>query len=102
MSEGQQPLHQVRAKSYPNAFLFGFIGGNVLQLITRNGTVEPLCARPFSYLRTGLVLGFAVSYWDYWRRTALEEVLYAEEKTFYHMQVKAINSSVRFGEEDDI
>jgi hypothetical protein len=64
--------------------------------------MEPLCARPFSYLRVGLVFGLSISYWDYWRRTALEEVLYAEDKRRYHTQVTAINQSVRYGEEDDI
>ena len=64
--------------------------------------MEPLSARPFSYARVGLVMGLTISYWDYWRRTALQEVLVAEQKQRYHQQVKAINASVRYGEEDDI
>jgi hypothetical protein len=64
--------------------------------------MEPLCARPFSYLRVALVMGCVVSYYDYWRRTALEQVLYSEERYRYFAQVKAINASVRYGEEDDI
>ena len=69
---------------YPNAFLFGFVSGVTLNMFTRSSTMEPLCARPFSYLRTGLFFGVAISYWDYWRRSALEEVLYAEDRRRYH------------------
>eukprot|EP00351_Strombidinopsis_sp_SopsisLIS2011_P004116 CAMPEP_0116886396 /NCGR_PEP_ID=MMETSP0463-20121206/20227_1 /TAXON_ID=181622 /ORGANISM="Strombidinopsis sp, Strain SopsisLIS2011" /LENGTH=44 /DNA_ID= /DNA_START= /DNA_END= /DNA_ORIENTATION= len=43
-------------------------------------THEPLCARPFSYLRHGLFFSVLIGYYDYWRRNALEEVLQAEEK----------------------
>jgi len=32
----------------------------------------------------------------------MQEVLYAEEKQRYHKMVRAINSSVRYGEEDEI
>ena len=71
-------------------------------MVVRQGTVEPLSARPFAYLRTGLAMGLMIGYWDYWRRTALEEVMYAEEKNFYHLKVKAINNTVRHGEEDDV
>ena len=39
---------------------------------------------PFSYLSTGLVLGVSIWYYDYWRRRAVEEVLYADERRRYH------------------
>lgn len=87
---------------YPNAFIFGLVTGGCLQLATRAGTMEPLCARPFSYLRVALFFGVTISYWDYWRRTAMQEVLYAEDQQRYFKMVKAINSSVRYGEEDEI
>ena len=64
--------------------------------------MESLCARPFSYLRVGLAMGCMISYWDYWRRTVLEQVLYSEDRYRYYAQVKAINASVRYGEEDEI
>ena len=76
MTEQQKPR---ATPKYPNAFIFGTVTGAVLQMATRSGTMEPLCARPFSYLRVGLFFGVTISYWDYWRRTALQEVLYAEE-----------------------
>ena len=72
------------AVKYPNAFLFGCITGGVLQMAIRAGTMEPLAARPFSYLRVGLFFGVTISYWDYFRRTAMQEVLYAEENQRYH------------------
>ncbi len=64
-------------------------------MMTRLATYEPLaasnynfidniCAGPFSYLATGAVLGVSIWYYDYWRRRAIEEVLYAEEKRRYH------------------
>jgi hypothetical protein len=56
---------------YPNAFLFGCVTGAVMNMGTRAATMEPLCARPFSYLRVGLFFGLTISYWDYFRRTAL-------------------------------
>ena len=71
-------------------------------MFTRGATSEPLCVRPFSYLRVGLFFGLTISYYDYWRRTAMQEVLYAEEQHRYYSLVKAINSSVRYGEEDEV
>jgi hypothetical protein len=93
---------KVTVPRYPNAFLYGFVSGAMIQLAARAGTMEPLCARPFSYLRLGLVFGVSISYWDYWRRTAMQQVMYGEERQKYHKTVKAINNSVRYGEEDDI
>ena len=90
------------APRYPNAFVFGSVAGFMVQMAARAGTMEPLCARPFSYLRVGLFFGIGISYWDYWRRTALEYVLYAEENQRYHNTVKGLNASVRYGEEDEI
>ena len=73
-----------RKNSYPNAFRFGFTAGVFLQLCARRTMEEPFAARPFSYLRTGLLLGFTISYWDYFRRVALQEVMYTEQKMRYH------------------
>lgn len=33
---------------------------------------------PWSYMSTGLALGFAFWYYDYWRRRAMDEVMVAE------------------------
>lgn len=61
-----------------------------------------MCARPFSYIRVGFVCAMLVGVWDYTRRVAMEDVMRAEEKQKYYKTVKAINSGVRFGEEDEI
>ena len=61
-----------------------------------------MSARPFAYLKCGLVLGAAVSYWDWWRRNALQQVMQAEEKQAYYKTLKAVNRNIRFGEEDEI
>ena len=81
-------------------------------MVSRAATYEPLSARPWSYLSTGLVLGVGIWYYDYWRRRAIEEVLYADERRRYHRmnklysltiveQLKAINR-VRIGEEHEV
>ena len=64
--------------------------------------MEPLCARPFSYLRLGLFFGVSFHYWDYCRRVALEDVMRSEQRAKYFKTVKGMNTSVRFGEEDEI
>ena len=64
--------------------LFGFVAGVILNVATRAASYEPLAARPWSYLATGAVLGVSIWYYDYWRRRAIEEVLYAEERRRYH------------------
>jgi hypothetical protein len=69
---------------------------------TRSATMEPLCARPFSYLRVGLFFGVAISYYDYWRRNALQSAMYTEDKVRYYTLVKGMNANIRYGEEDDI
>lgn len=71
-------------------------------MFTRAATCEPLSARPFSYIRVGLFFGVGISYWDYWRRTVMQQVLYAEDQQRYHNMVKGLNGSVRYGEEDEI
>jgi len=71
-------------------------------MFVRYGTLEPLSARPFAYLRSAFVLGGVLSYYDWWRRCALEQVLVAEERAQYYKTLKAINRNVRFGEEDEI
>lgn len=38
---------------------------------------------PFSYLGSGLVVGAAFWYFDYWRRCATEEMLYKEDRRKY-------------------
>ena len=87
--------------SYPNSLLFGFSAGVLLNIATRAATYEPLAARPWSYLATGAVLGVSIWYYDYWRRRAVEEVMYAEERHRYNMQLKAMNR-VRVGEEHEV
>ena len=69
-------------------------------MLTRSATKEPLSARPFSYLTVGLVFGFSLSYWDWWRRTATEECLYGENENNFHNMIRAANN-VRVGEEDE-
>ena len=64
--------------------VFGFAAGVLLNVCTRAATYEPLAARPWSYLATGAVLGVSIWYYDYWRRRAIEEILYAEERKRYH------------------
>ena len=68
--------------------------------MTRVGTREPLSARPFSYVTLGLFFGLGSSYYDYWKRNAQEEVLYAEDEVAYHNTVKAMNNC-RVGDEDE-
>ena len=85
---------------YPNAFRFGFAYGIFLQFMTRMATKEPLSARPFSYLTVGTICGISISYYDWWRRTATEEILYSESITNYHNMVRAMNN-VRAGEENE-
>lgn len=63
---------------------------------------EPLSARPFAYLRMAFFMGCGISYWDYARRLLMEQNFYAEERIRYFSQTKAINASVRHGEEDEI
>jgi hypothetical protein len=87
--------------SYPNSFLYGTTAGIVLNIISRIGTHEPLSARPFSYISTGLVLGFSIWYYDYWRRRAMEEVMIGEESRKRQYTLKALNH-VRVGEEEEI
>jgi hypothetical protein len=76
---------------FPNAWLFGFTSGVVLNMFTRFATQEPLCARPFSYLRTGAFLMVSIGYYDWWRRQAMQEVMQAEERARYYKQLKAMN-----------
>ena len=90
-----------RKVKYPNSFVFGFASGILLQICTRAATYEPLSARPFSYITVGLVLGSGMWYYDYWRRRAMDEVMYAEQRRNYHYTVKAMNR-VRHGEEEEI
>ena len=73
-----------RVIKYPNAFTFGFVTGGVFQMAVRALTHEPLSARPFSYLRFGFFFGITISYYDYWRRNALEDVLHIEAKQRYY------------------
>ena len=70
-------------------------------MASRMGSHEPLHARPFSYITTGLTLGVMIFYYDYWRRRAIEEIMYAEEKHKYHYTLRALDK-VREGEENEI
>jgi hypothetical protein len=69
-----------KVNGYPNAFLYGTSAGIMLNFMSRIGSQEPVSARPFSYISTGLVLGVTIWYYDYWRRRAMEEVMVGEEK----------------------
>ena len=81
------------SKSYPSkfqsfnlsldSFIFGFATGALLNVATRAATYEPLAARPWSYLSTGLFFGVTIWYYDYWRRRAIEEILYSDERRRY-------------------
>lgn len=70
--------NQEKRNRYPNSFLFGVFSGVFMNMATRMGTHEPLHARPLSYITTGLSVGVVIFYYDYWRRRAVEEVLYGE------------------------
>ena len=72
----------------------------MIQFATRVATKEPLYTRPFSFITVPLVFGITHSYYDWWRRTATEEILYSETKANYHNQVKGMNN-VRVGEENE-
>ncbi len=64
---------------YPNAFLYGFAMSTVLNMYMRRALWEPLSARPFAYLRSGIMLGCAFKYIDYHRRLAAEQIMVAED-----------------------
>ena len=53
-----------------------------LQVILPN--YKSLILGPWSYLCTGAVLGITIWYYDGWRRRAVEELLYSEERKRYH------------------
>ena len=93
-------MSEVKKYHYPSAFRFGVAYGFFIQCMTRVATKEPLSARPFSYVTVGLFMGVAHSYWDWWRRTATEEIMYGEDEASYHNMVRAMNN-VRVGEEDE-
>ena len=90
-----------RKNKYPNSFLFGCVSGVILNMCSRVGSQEPLHARPFTYITTAMVMGVGIFYYDYWRRRAIEEIMYGEERHKYHMTLKALNQ-VRPGEEEEI
>ena len=39
---------------------------------------------PFAYMATGIVFGTGVWYYDYWRRRAIEEIMYDEDNSRLH------------------
>ncbi len=84
----------ILSKLLIDSLVFGFSAGIVLNMITRAATYEPLAARPWSYLATGAVIGVTVWYYDYWRRRAIEEVLYADERRRYHR--KNVSLMIKF------
>ena len=76
--------------------------GISVQAFMRPHTMEPLSARPLSYLKMGLTFGLMMSYWDYFRRTMLEHVLEREDKLRYYKTLQAVNHNLRIGDEDDL
>ena len=62
---------------YPNAFAFGAVSGFFFQWLLRRCTLEPFTARPFNYVTSVIIGGCFCSYYDWWKRCALEEVLYS-------------------------
>jgi len=97
----QTQVKTTQAK-YPSAFLFGGVAGMTLNLASRFGTFEPLSARPFSYLKLGLMFSAGFGYYDYWRRCAMQEVMVREQESRYYRDIKSLNNAVRYGEEDEI
>ena len=79
MSDQDQIVEQKPAPpKYPNSFLFGFCLGASVDCFARKYTMEPLAARPLSYLKIGLYFGVVMWYWDYWRRIAIENTMEGE------------------------
>ena len=92
-------------------------------MMSRRATYEPLAASklipcsfslgPWSYATTALIFAFGMYAYDYWRRAAMEQVMWAEEHRQHHCKlklvliifpidtVKALNH-VRVGEEQEI
>ena len=64
---------------YPSAFMLGVVTGCIQEAVVHKHCYEPLSARPFSYVRMGLIWGFGLMYFDYWRRNATEAVLHKNE-----------------------
>ena len=100
MSEQQAPEEQPRLK-YPNSWLFGAATGISVQAASRQYLMEPLAARPLSYLKFAFWGGMMMGYWDYWRRTALEHILEREDKLRYYHTIQAMNAHMRIGDEDE-
>ena len=84
MSDQQIVTQTLTPPKYPNSFLFGFCLGASVEGFMRKYTMEPLAARPLHYVRTGLILGGVIWYWDYWRRCIMENVMQGEEKYRYY------------------
>ena len=87
---------------YPNSFLFGASVGVAVQAACRQFLMEPLSARPLSYVRFAVTGGVAMFYWDYWRRTAMEHIFEREDKNRYYQTMQAINFNMRVGDEDEV
>ena len=64
--------------------------------------MEPLAARPLSYIKSAACVGFIMFQWDYFRRNMMEAVLVGEDKMKYHTTMSAINHNLRVGDEDEI
>ncbi|CDW80277.1 integral membrane protein [Stylonychia lemnae] len=90
-----------KVAKYPNSFLFGATFFATLQGVIRISTHETLSARPFSYLTCAFFGGLGIWYYDYFRRRALEEVLYSEERRRYSYQLKGMEK-IRIGQEHEI
>ena len=85
---------------YPSGFRYGCAFGVFVQICTRVATKEPMAARPFSYLTVALGYGAFMSYYDWWRRCAIDEIMVVEKERNYHNTIKGMNN-VRVGEEDE-
>ena len=99
--EEQQQVQQQPKISYPGSMLYGMTCSILLGIFTRRAAMEPLSARPFTYLKHGVILGLALKMFDHNRRLALEQVMIAEDDAKYFGLVKAVNSA-RVGEEEEL
>ena len=98
----QMTLEEQPRLKYPNSFLFGMASGFSIQYALRRYTVEPLAARPLSYIKFALMGGVMMWYWDYWRRVAMENVLESEDRYRYYQQMQSLNHHMRVGDENEI
>ena len=58
--------------------------GFTVNAVSRQYLMEPLAARPLSYVKYAMVGGYIMFQWDYFRRNMMEAVLEGEEKMKYY------------------